>query len=188
MYQRSTKARRLVRFYLCDKSDPVWTRVTLPEEKQTKYFVACHTEKVQMITYKCKRGIQFQIHSRILRCVYLLSVKWLFTRWPAASAESNDNSPASTVPHTTWANLVAFLPGCDVLAPWTPSICKDRSLKLNKTSISNLTNQPIVLCVHCLASFEYMSHLKVSRSVLNECWDPLLIYVPFELICDGTNL
>jgi len=48
---------------------------------------------------------------------HLLCCKWLFTRWPAASADISDSSPASTVPHTMRANLFAFSPGHSLFAP-----------------------------------------------------------------------
>lgn len=51
------------------------------------------------------------------QCSHLLCCKWLFTRWPAASADMSESSPASTVPHTMRANLLAFSPGHSLFAP-----------------------------------------------------------------------
>lgn len=39
------------------------------------------------------------------------SDKWLLIRWPAARADINDSSPASTAAHTTFANWSAWAPG-----------------------------------------------------------------------------
>ena len=66
---------------------------------------------------------------------YLFNVKWLLTRWPAARAESKDNSPASTVLHTICANFVAFLPGSDLFAPWIPSICNTKQWNKNSVKV-----------------------------------------------------
>jgi hypothetical protein len=48
---------------------------------------------------------------------YLLCLRWLLTKWPAASADMRDSSPASTVPHTILARVSAFSPGFVLLAP-----------------------------------------------------------------------
>jgi len=48
---------------------------------------------------------------------------WLLTRWPAASADIRESSPASTVAQTTLASCRALSPGHSWQAPCTPSIC-----------------------------------------------------------------
>ena len=60
-----------------------------------------------------------------------LCLRWLFTRWPAARADINDNSPANTVAHTIWASCLAFSPGVSELLPLHPSICKHADWALN---------------------------------------------------------
>ncbi len=52
---------------------------------------------------------------------HLFIVKWLLTRWPAANADSNDSSPANTVPHINWANMDELSPGLPE-EPLTPNI------------------------------------------------------------------
>ncbi len=46
---------------------------------------------------------------------------WLFTSWPAASADIREISPASTEPATILASVCEFLPGDSKFAPFTPS-------------------------------------------------------------------
>lgn len=55
---------------------------------------------------------------------YLLYLRWLLTRWPAARAPIRDSSPANTVPHTTRASCLALCPGFSGFGPWIPSIWK----------------------------------------------------------------
>ncbi|MFS7996509.1 hypothetical protein Hanom_Chr12g01130771 [Helianthus anomalus] len=46
---------------------------------------------------------------------------WLLTSCPAAIADINDSSPASTEPATTVANSRAFAPGTSRFEPLAPS-------------------------------------------------------------------
>ena len=55
---------------------------------------------------------------------YLLCFIWLFTRCPAANADINESSPASTVAQMTLAKIDALWPGMSAHDPRTPSICK----------------------------------------------------------------
>lgn len=55
---------------------------------------------------------------------HLLWIMWLLTKCPAAKAAIRESSPAITVPHTILASWRALSPGLSVLAPWTPSTCK----------------------------------------------------------------
>lgn len=51
-----------------------------------------------------------------------LWIRWLWTRWPAASAEHSDSSPAITVAQMIRASCCAFAPGVSAFAPCTPRI------------------------------------------------------------------
>ena len=49
-----------------------------------------------------------------------LCLRWLRTRWPSASADMSDSSPASTVAATIRASCFEFSPGVWGWEPRTP--------------------------------------------------------------------
>lgn len=101
-----------------------------------------------------------------------LWVRWLFTKCPAASAESSDSSPAITVAQTIRASWLAFSPGVSGFGPYTPSIwtIKWHINPLHKhTTFDILSDKQIVLVEpyhlqQCLS--RYLALYKICKGLL----------------------